>query len=165
MISTRQQVPTNEEIRQMAIDSVPLFVGRGQKADYLNAVMEQFLKIQFHYFPAFCEDTRDANMRRKKELDAYGYKTSTKMIGGKVYEGTTGWSKDGNFKEKWIISNQLRYFMMNIDKNFWDDKNSKVRNSFMRNVIKGENAYILLDKVYSHYGKNINKISEQAIIV
>ncbi len=154
----KTQAPTTAQIRQKAIDSVPLdvFNVKGSKGDGIRMISEEFLRLMFRYFPDFCEEAREVNCLMLKELNETGYKKSTKMIGGKVYEGSSGWSKDGDFKFKWIIPQQLKAFMENISKDFWDDT-SKVRDKFMKGVLKGENPYDLLNKVYDYYGGNVVK--------
>lgn len=150
-------VPTVDQIRAEAIDQVSLemFNQKGKKAEGLTMVFEIFLGLMFKYFPLFCELARVENIRMFKELKDHGYKSSTKMIGGKVYEGSYGWSKDKNFQHKWIVPTQLMVFMRHINKDFWSDKNAKVRDKFMKGVLKGENYHELLNEVYKHHGSNI----------
>ena len=151
------KAPTTEEIRKQAFENVPLedFNVPGRKDMGINLVMDEFLRLQFRYFPSFCDETRRVNLEMIKELADFGHKTPTRMIGGKVYEGTSGWSKDGKFKHKWIIPQQLRSFMMHVYKDFWEDSNAKDRDKFMKGILKGEDYYALLDGVYKKYGSNV----------
>jgi len=160
------KIPTNEQIREEALDNMPPdIVPRGIRGEYLGAITQHYLSLQFKYYPMFVEDTRRINIERQKILNESGNKSPTRYISGKTYDGTTGWSKDGLFKEKWIISNQLKCFMTHIHKKFWSDNNKKVRDEFMRGVITGQDAYELLNKVYNHYGSNVTTIGEKEIIV
>lgn len=148
--------PTNEEIREEAIQNSPVEgVQSGGKMDVLMSVVDEFHRLQFKYFPLFCFEARRVNAVMLKELAEVGHKTPTRMVGGKVYEGSTGWSKDKSFKHKWIIPQQLLVFMRHIYHDFWSDDNAKTRDKFMKGVLKGEDAYTLLDKVYKKYGQNI----------
>ena len=153
-------IPTNEELRAKAMEATPYRNIKGQQGEYLNDILERYLELQYYYFPSFCEHTRIVNIQRQKFLEDYGNKTSTKMIGGKVTEGTTGWNKNKTMKEFWVIPNQLKFFMHHIDPNFWDDSNKLVRNSFMKGVLRGDDAHALLDKVYKYYGKNLSLVSQ-----
>lgn len=160
------EAPTNEMIREEAIRNVPLelFNKPGSKSEGLRLVMEEFLRLQFKYFPAFCEETRQINIKQIKELNDFGNKSPTRMIAGQVHEGTSGWSKDGTFKHKWVVPQQLKSFMEHIKKDFWSDENAKIRDKFMKDLLRGGkflkggaggDYYALLDEVYKHYGKNI----------
>ncbi len=158
MIKTNR-IPTNAELREKALQNTPYHNIKGQQGEYLADVLERFLEYQYYWLPAFCEHTRIVNAQRRKYLEDYGNKTSTKMVGGKVTDGTTGWNSSKTLKEFWVIPNQLKFFMHHIDPNFWDDSNKLVRNSFMKGVLRGDDSYSLLNKVYTYYGKNLSHIS------
>ena len=131
----------------------------GGMGDFLNNIVEKFYDKQVENFGAICEDCRIANIQQMKHLADVGHKTPTRMIGGKVYEGTTGWSKDLSFRHRWIVSLQLSNFMRNlIYVDFWGDENSKVRDKFMKDIIKGVDPYELLRTLRTYYGTNANPV-------
>jgi hypothetical protein len=158
------KIPTNNELRELALQRTPFSNEVGTKGEYLSNVLEEFLALQYQYFPFFCYDAMIVNHEHNKELEEKGNKSPTMMVGDKVYDGSTGWSKDGTFKEMWIIPEQLHTFMMHIDPNFWADTNAKTRNSFMKAVLRGDDPYELLRKVYSHYGSNVQETSSKIIL-
>lgn len=161
---------TSAEILDEVIDQddIPLKdrtdIPKGFMNEHLAAIVKKFYEKQIDNFPALCEEAKVTNITHIKQLAEVGYKTSTKMIGGKVYEGTTGWSKDLNFKHRWIISLQLSNFMRNlIYRDFWTDDNAKVRDKFMKDVIKGVDSYDLLRTLRSYYGTNPNPVVKETI--
>ena len=156
---------SNEEIINEIVDQsdIPIRnrsdISKGGMNDFLNGLVEKFYNAQVENFPAICEDCRITNIQHMKQLSEVGYKTPTRMIGGKVYEGTDGWSKDLSFKHKWIVPSQLHSFMRNlIYKDFWHDDNAKIRDKFMKDVVKGIDSYELLKTLRSYYGANPNAI-------
>jgi len=152
---------TSEQIIEEVInqEDLPLKdrpdIKKGYMNEFLSGLVERFYEKQIENFPELCNETRITNIQHLKQLADIGNKTPTRMIGGKVYEGTTGWSKDLSFKHKWIIPAQLRNFMRNlVYVDFWDDKNAKIRDKFMKDVIKGIDPYDLLRTLKAYYGTN-----------
>lgn len=157
-------LPTNSEMREMAMQKVGMIPSPGMQGEYWARLLEEFYKLQYYYFPMFCEDTRIANIKQRKFYDDYGNKSKEYYTENGKIGGTSGWSKDGNFKHEWVVSNQLREFMRHIDPRFWDDMNAKVCNSFLRGIMRGDDPYTLLDKVYYYYGSNVEEsIKEEAL--
>lgn len=155
------ELKNNEQLLEESLQKLPLNqrsdIKKGEMNNFLGGLINEFYKKQVENFPALVEETRRVNVMHLQELAKHGNKTSTKMIGGKVYEGTSGWSKDFSMKHKWIVPTQLRHFMRNlVYVDFWDDENAKIRDKFMKDVIKGEDAYELLRKVKVEYGSNVN---------
>lgn len=158
-------------IEELALKNTPLNtrddIPKGGMNDFLEIFTQNFILEKIKAFPDLCEEARRINWIHNKELEKYGNKTSTKMIAGKVYEGTSGWSKDRLFKHKWIIPNQLKFFMRNlIYIDFWEESNKKVRDSFMKGVMRGDEPMQLLIKVRKYYdGANTHSTSEESITV
>lgn len=159
----------NDHLIDRAIENVPLNrrgdIPRGGMNEFLSEVVDSFLVEKIKDFPKICAETRKVNAVMLRELTDHGNKTPTKYIAGKVYEGTTGWSKDKNFKHKWIVPSQLMFFMRNlVYRKFWDDDNHKVRDKFMKDILRGEDPLRILANVRANYGANSNKPSEQKVI-
>jgi len=157
---------TNEELRERALKKTSLMnrkdIPIGGMNDFLNRLIDNFYKERLMEFPKICEHTRIVNKQHLRQLTEVGYKTPTRYVAGKTYEGTVGWSKDKTFQHKWIIPNQLRYFMRNIVYvGFWDGKNAKVRDKFMKGILRGEDCWELLAWIRKQYGPNINKIERE----
>lgn len=158
---------TNEQILEEALREVPLCkrtdISRGQMNDFLDRMVQSFLAKKIEDFPALCAYTRKINLQYNAELEQYGNRSSTKMIGGQVVNGTTGWSKDGSFKHKWIVPTDLAVFMKNcIYVNFWEDSNKKVRDSFMKAIMRGDDALTTLGKIRAHYGSDHSSVITEA---
>lgn len=151
----KSHVPTNDQIREEVLENVNY---SSDTNSYWCNIQEEFLRLQFHYFPVFCEDTREQNIRRERFHNEAGNITPTRYVAGKTYQGTTGWSKDKTFKDKWVVSDQLFHFMRHIHSDFWIDINKKVRDSFMNGVLRGDDSMLLLDKVYLYYGSNVTDV-------
>jgi len=144
---------------EKALENTPLKdradISKGEMNDFLGRLVENFNIERIKEFPSLCEETRRINIAQQQFYDQVGHKTSTKYIGGKVYEGTSGWSKDKTFQHKWVVPNKLMFFMRNlIYVKFWEDENKKVRDSFMKAVLRGDDSYELLRKVRDYYGPN-----------
>jgi len=130
-------------------------ISKGGMNDFIDGVVRNFMVEKIKKFPQLCKEARRVNKIYNAELEAHGNKVPTRMIGGKVYEGSSGWSKDGLFKHKWVVPMELMFFMRNcIYIKFWDDDNDKVRDSFMKALLRGDDALELLKKVRGHYGTN-----------
>lgn len=156
---------TNQQIVDEIIGQEDVFlkdrtdIPKGGMNDFLTDLVNKFYAAQVDNFPDMCEDCRVVNIQQIKKLAEIGYKSPTRMIGGKVCAGSEGWSKDLSFKHKWIVSLQLSNFMRNlIYKNFWDDSNAKIRDKFMKDVLKGIDSYELLRTLRTYYGTNPNTI-------
>lgn len=135
-------------------------IPKGGMDGFLNGIVRNFLQEQIKQFPALCEETRQINLMHLKEMAQVGNKTPTRMIGGKVYEGSTGWSRDFSMKHKWIIPTKLKFFMRNlIYVDFWDDENAKVRDNFMKGLLRGDDPLEILKKVRGHYGSDAQELS------
>lgn len=140
-----------------AINETPLYmrndIPRGGMNAFLDNLVRSFIAKKVESFPLMCKETMRVNRLHNIELEKHGNWTSTKMVAGTVYNGTPGWSKDKLFQHKWIIPNDLLYFMRNcIYRGFWEDENAKVRDSFMKAILRGEDPLTLLAKVRAHYG-------------
>lgn len=134
-------------------------ITKGYMNEFLGGLVERFYEKQIENFSELCHETRVINIQHLKQLAEVGHKTPTRMIGGKVYEGTSGWSKDLSFKHKWIVPMQLTNFMRNlVYRDFWSDTNAKVRDKFMKDLIKGIDPYELLKTLRTYYGSNPNPI-------
>ena len=149
----------NDILIERALENTPLNersdIPKGGMEDFLMQLSENYVKERIKEFGSLCEDARITNIQHMKQLEQAGNKTPTRMIGGKVYDGSSGWSKDLSFKHKWVIPNKLRFFMRNlVYVNFWDDSNAKVRDKFMKDVIKGVDPYELLKTLRVYYGSN-----------
>lgn len=159
----------NEEILNQVVEEMPLKdrsdIGKGHMGDFLNTLVASFYEKQVENFPVLCEETRMTNIQHLKQLEAVGNKTPTRMVGGKVYEGSSGWSKDLSFKFKWIVPMQLKNFMRNcIYTEFWNDENHKVRDKFMKGILKGDDPYELLKWVRGVYGgSNDQRIIQEKV--
>lgn len=158
-----------EIIDKVLSEDIPLKdradIPSGGLNDYLsNNIIEPFLRKRFEEFPKMCIAARRDNIAKLKMMLNFGHKTPTKYIAGKVYDGTSGWSKDKNFKFNWSIPNNLYFFMRHIDPHFWDDENSKVRDNFMKGLLRGDAPFDLLEKVHYHYGTYRSKISKKAVV-
>lgn len=130
-------------------------IPKGGMNDFLNQITRKFFEERIKDFPNLCVETRRVNWMHIKELEQVGHKTPTRYIAGKTYEGTSGWSKDREFKHKWIVPNQLKFFMRNlIYVDFWDDKNAKIRDKFMKGILRGDDPMTLLLWVRGQYGQN-----------
>lgn len=154
-----EEKSVNEILTEEALKEVPLHlrVGKGQLNDFLDQLVRTFIVKKIEDFPRLCMETRKINNLHNQELEQHSYKTSTRMVGGEVVNGTSGWSKDKTFKHKWVIPMDLKVFMRNcIYVNFWDDDNWKVRDSFMRAILRGDDPLTLLAKVRAYYGSNHN---------
>ena len=152
------EIVNQEDIQLNHRSDIP----KGGMNDFLSGLVKRFYEKQVENFPDVCEECRVVNIQHMKKMADIGYKTPTRMVGGKVYEGSSGWSKDLSFKHKWIISNQLSNFMRNmIYKDFWDDRNAKVRDKFMKDVVKGVDSYELLRVLRMYYGTNPNPVIKE----
>ena len=97
-----------------------------------------------------CEETRIANEMKAAELHTYGYKKSTKMVGGRVVESKVGWSDDGSFfmgNTQWhpswrgIVTPRLHAHMMHVNgEQYWtatDKEHIKHRKNLVKQWIFG----------------------------
>lgn len=126
------------------------------EADIVAKVYDNFMNKQIQKFPEMCQHAHMVNFQEEQFLRNYGNK-------GK-YTDSYGWSENREFKHKWLVPTELRLFMQNlVYRDFWDDSNSKVRDSFMKQVCKGgtkQDFVKLLNKVLVYYnGANAFKFS------
>lgn len=126
---------------------------------FIQRVSQKFFEKQMTMFPSYCQETYQVNFLHNKELEEGGIK-------GK-YTDSYGWSKDRTMKSKWIIPKTLQLFMCNmVYKEFWDDSNAKVRDSFMRQICSGNCNFEyeqLLQKVILYYGANYKDAGKRII--
>lgn len=145
-----------EPALERALEQTELGIVHNKCDNFLNRLVHNFIAEKISEFPKLCLDARKVNWIQNKELEAHGIK-------GK-YTDSYGWSKDGNFKHKWVIPTELMFFMRNlIYIDFWDDSNEKVRDSFMRAILRGDDPMELLKKVRMYYGNNPDKKQEMVI--
>lgn len=161
-----EEITYNDKLLDRAIKNLPLNrrndIPKGGMNEFLGDVVNSFLVEKIKDFPKLCEDARRVNMGMLKFYAHHGNKSPTRMIAGKVYEGTSGWSKDGNFRHRWIVPNQLMFFMRNlIYVDFWADSNAKVRDEFMKCLLRGDDPFDLLKRIRAHYGTNPNPEPEK----
>lgn len=154
----------NEQLLEKALDEIPLRertdIAKGEMEAFLKLLSKKFLEERIKDFKNLCSHTRKVNIQYMKTLEEIGNKSPTRMIGGKMVEGTFGWSADGEFKHQWIIPMQLKFFMRNcVYAGFWDKDNERIKNAFLRSVMKGEDPYELLMKLRLYYGTNDKTIS------
>ena len=126
-------------------------------ANFVDDICDRFLVEKIKAFPSWCEETRQANKSMRRFYYKYGNKG--KYLTNSANENNYGFSREGNFFHKWIVPKELQFFMVNcIYRDFWHDDNARVRDSFMKAIIKGEKDPMqLLGEVRAYYGKNPNE--------
>lgn len=123
----------------------------------VEKVWQKKIDLEIENFPKYCEEAYLVNYQAAKALRQVGIK-------GK-YTDTYGWSEDGSMLAKYQVPLSLKMFMINlVYYDFWEDSNSKVRDSFMREICRGgclEDYKLLLAKVVKHYGSDTGKLIEK----
>ena len=153
-----------DKLLDKAIENTPLHtkggVYHGTLGELVNKVADNFLDEQLKAFPGWCAETRAVNFSMRKHFYHYGHKG--KYAINSANEDNYGFSKDKNFYHKWVVPKPLEFFMRNcIYKEFWSDDNKKVRDSFMKAVLKGTKEPMqLLSEVRSHYGSHNSTIEQ-----
>jgi hypothetical protein len=122
-------------------------LARTNPRDFMLKVANEFIHQQVNSFPEFCETARVTNLLKWKELESNGHK-------GK-FTGSSGWSKDGQFKFDYDIPEELYLFMQNlVYKDFWSEDNRRIWRKFMKKVCDKEDPEQILVWVKSQYGAN-----------
>lgn len=112
----------------------------------IRMIANRFIDNKLHNFPKLCQEARRVNQLQQKQLREMGN------------EG--GWSEGKEFKFDYAIPSELYMFMINmVHREFWTDENKKVWRSFMRAILRGDDAMILLRKVKMYYDGANSKIS------
>ncbi len=102
---------------------------------------EKFVQKKLDDFPRMCQETRRVNVLKKKMLHDI--------------DNSGGWSEKKDFKYMYDIPRDLYDFMQNlVYKKFWSDDNEKVWRSFMKAIMRGDDAMGLLMKTKTLYGPN-----------
>lgn len=157
---------SHEQLLDMALENVDLDKIEGSMNEFLGRVVKKFIEEKIKDFPNLCLETRKINHLHNQEMERVGIRSKIISTSAGMTGGTTGWSQDGTMKHKWIIPTQLMFFMRNlIYREFWDDSNKKVRDSFMKAVLRGDDPLTLLEKVRKYYGTNAEKVKLETIHV
>lgn len=119
---------------------------------FINEVSKRFIEKQLDFFPQLCEITRVQNKIKWDELVA----SDTK---GK-YTDSYGWSDSKNFRFEYEIPSELHLFMINlVYKDFWSNENRPIWRTFMKKILRGDDAMETLMWAKSIYGSNTQKLN------
>lgn len=119
---------------------------------FINEVSKKFIEKQLDFFPQLCQITRVQNKIKLDEL----MKSDTK---GK-YTDSYGWSDSKNFKFEYEIPSELHLFMINlVYRDFWSNENRAIWRTFMKKILRGDDAMETLMWAKSIYGSNTQKLN------
>jgi len=111
----------------------------------IKRIADKFIDNKIHTFPALCQETRRINHLKLAAFRGDG--------------NAGGWSDDKQFKFDYTIPSELYMFMVNmVCAEFWNEGHQKVWRSFMKAILRGDDAMDLLKKVKLHYDGLNDKI-------
>ena len=151
-----QKSTLNDALREDSIQEVlkdqAIRGKKYNKIDFIKEVGKKFIEKQIDAFPMICDITRFQNKLKQDELRHTG-------VRGK-FTDSYGWSESMEFKHEFEIPEELYLFMVNlVYKDFWSNENVGVWRTFMKKILRGDDATETLMWAKMIYGSNSQKES------
>lgn len=136
-----------EQIREEASRRVVARGGRFGLIEFWDALTKEALTVWLEYFPRICEEMRQVNAEKWRILNEISEK-------GK-FTGSSGWSEKGGFKFEYEYTPEFYFFMKNyVYEGFFENDNKRIKQAFMKKILRGDDAMETLIRVKKIYGSN-----------